>query len=151
MTSNIGSQYILDVAGDDDQYEEMRSRVMAAMCDSFRPEFLNRIDEIIIFHALLKEQLRYIVQIQVKGLEQRLADQKLALKISDAGSDYLAELGYDPVYGARPLKRAISRYLETVIAKSILRGEYAPGDTIFVDVDGERLIFKRLSVEMLAK
>ena len=151
MTSNIGSQYILDVAGDDTQYEEMRSRVMAAMRDSFRPEFLNRIDEIIIFHALVKEQLRYIVQLQVKGLEQRLDDQKLALKISDAGLDYLAELGYDPVYGARPLKRAISRYLETAIAKSILRGEYQPGDTIFVDVEDERLVFKRLSAEILAK
>jgi ATP-dependent Clp protease ATP-binding subunit ClpB len=151
MTSNIGSQYILDVSGDDTQYEEMRSRVMAAMRDSFRPEFLNRIDEIIIFHALAKAQLRDIVQLQVKGLEQRLDDQKLALKISDAGLDYLAELGYDPVYGARPLKRAISRYLETAIAKSILRGEYQPGDTIFVDVEGERLVFKRLSAEIFAK
>ena len=151
MTSNIGSQYILDVSGDDTQYEEMRSRVMAAMRDSFRPEFLNRIDEIIIFHALVKEQLRNIVQIQIKGLEKRLDDQKLALKISDAGLDYLAELGYDPVYGARPLKRAISRYLETAIAKSILRGEYQPNDTIFVDVEDERLVFKKLSAEMLAK
>ena len=151
MTSNIGSQYILDVSGDDTQYEEMRSRVMAAMRDSFRPEFLNRIDEIIIFHALVKEQLRNIVQLQIKGLEQRLDEQKLALKISDAGLDYLAELGYDPVYGARPLKRAISRYLETAIAKSILRGEYQPNDTIFVDVEGERLVFKKLSAEMLAK
>ena len=151
MTSNIGSQYILDVAGDDNQYEEMRSRVMAAMRDSFRPEFLNRIDEIIIFHALLKEQLRYIVQIQVKGLEQRLEAQKLALKISDLALDYLADLGYDPVYGARPLKRAISRYLETAIAKSILRGEYQGGDTIFVYVEDERLVFKKLSAGMLTK
>ncbi|MEL6929955.1 MAG: ATP-dependent chaperone ClpB [Cyanobacteria bacterium J06600_6] len=151
MTSNIGSQYILDVSGDDTQYEEMRSRVMAAMRDSFRPEFLNRIDEIIIFHALVKKQLRQIVQIQIKGLEQRLDAQKLALKISESGLDYLAELGYDPVYGARPLKRAISRYLETAIAKSILRGDYLPGDTIFVDVEGERLTFKKLSAEMLAK
>jgi ATP-dependent Clp protease ATP-binding subunit ClpB len=151
MTSNIGSQYILDVSGDDTQYEEMRSRVMAAMQESFRPEFLNRIDEIIIFHALIKEQLRHIVQIQVKGLEQRLDDQKLALKISEDALDYLAELGYDPVYGARPLKRAISRYLETAIAKSILRGEYQPGDTIFVDVEDERLVFKKLSAEILAK
>ena len=151
MTSNIGSQYILDVAGDDSQYEEMRSRVMAAMRDSFRPEFLNRIDDIIIFHALVKDQLRHIVQLQVKGLERRLEAQKLSLKISDTGLDYLAELGYDPVYGARPLKRAISRYLETAIAKSILRGEYQPGDTIFVDVEAERLVFKKLSAEMLAK
>jgi ATP-dependent Clp protease ATP-binding subunit ClpB len=151
MTSNIGSQYILDIAGDDRQYEEMRSRVMIAMRDSFRPEFLNRIDEIIIFHALTKVQLRDIVQLQVKGLEKRLEEQKLALKISDAGLDYLADLGYDPVYGARPLKRSISRYLETAIAKAILRGEYQGGDTIFVDVEDERLTFKRLSAEMLMK
>ena len=151
MTSNIGSQYILDVSGDDSQYEEMRARVMAAMRDSFRPEFLNRIDEIIIFHALIKSQLRHIVQLQVKGLEKRLDEQKLSLKLSDAAVDYLAELGYDPVYGARPLKRAIQRYLETAIAKSILRGEYQGGDTIFVDVEDERLIFKRLSMEMLSK
>ncbi|MGV2828905.1 ATP-dependent chaperone ClpB [Myxosarcina sp. GI1(2024)] len=151
MTSNIGSQYILDVAGDDSRYDEMRSRVMDAMRNSFRPEFLNRIDEIIIFHSLTKEQLQPIVQLQIQGLEQRLADQKLSLKLSDAAVDYLAELGYDPVYGARPLKRAIQRYLETAIAKRILRGEFQGGDTIFVDVEDERLTFKRLSVEMLAK
>ncbi len=151
MTSNIGSQYILDVAGDDSRYEEMRSRVMAAMQDSFRPEFLNRIDEIIIFHSLTKEQLQPIVKLQVKGLEKRLADQKLALKLSETAIDFLAELGYDPVYGARPLKRAIQRYLETSLAKSILRGEFQGGDTIFVDVEDERLTFKRLSVEMLKK
>ncbi|MDJ0647548.1 MAG: ATP-dependent chaperone ClpB [Xenococcaceae cyanobacterium MO_188.B19] len=150
MTSNIGSQYILDVAGDDSRYEEMRSRVMAAMQESFRPEFLNRIDEIIIFHSLTKEQLQPIVKLQVQGLEQRLADQKLSLKLSEGAIDFLAELGYDPVYGARPLKRAIQRYLETSIAKSILRGDFQAGDTIFVDVEDERLTFKRLSVEMLA-
>ena len=150
MTSNIGSQYILDVAGDDSRYEEMRSRVMAAMREGFRPEFLNRIDEIIIFHGLTKEQLQPIVKLQVQGLEKRLADQKLSLKLSEVAIDFLAELGYDPVYGARPLKRAIQRYLETAIAKSILRGEFQEGDTIFVDVEDERLTFKRLSVEMLA-
>ena len=150
MTSNIGSQYILDVTGEEN-YEEMRSRVMGAMRDSFRPEFLNRIDEIIIFHGLTKEQLQPIVKLQVQGLEKRLADQKLSLKLSEHAIDFLAELGYDPVYGARPLKRAIQRYLETAIAKSILRGEFQEGDTIFVDVEDERLTFKRLSVEMLAK
>ncbi len=150
MTSNIGSQYILDVAGDDSRYEEMRSRVMAAMRDSFRPEFLNRIDEIIIFHSLTKKQLQPIVKLQVQGLEKRLANQKLSLKLSEGAIDFLAELGYDPVYGARPLKRAIQRYLETTIAKSILRGEFQAGDTIFVDVEEERLTFKRLSVEMVA-
>ena len=150
MTSNIGSQYILDVTGEEN-YEEMRSRVMGAMRDSFRPEFLNRIDEIIIFHGLTKEQLHPIVKLQVQGLEQRLTDQKLSLKLSEKAIDFLAELGYDPIYGARPLKRAIQRYLETSIAKSILRGEFQEGDTIFVDVEDERLTFKRLSVEMLTK
>jgi ATP-dependent Clp protease ATP-binding subunit ClpB len=150
MTSNIGSQYILDVTGEEN-YEEMRSRVMGAMRDSFRPEFLNRIDEIIIFHGLTKEQLQPIVKLQIQGLEKRLAERKLSLKLSENAIDFLAELGYDPVYGARPLKRAIQRYLETSIAKSILRGEFQEGDTIFVDVEDERLTFKRLSVGMLAK
>jgi ATP-dependent Clp protease ATP-binding subunit ClpB len=149
MTSNIGSQYILDVAGDDSQYEEMRSRVMLVMRENFRPEFLNRIDEIIIFHGLQKAELRNIVKIQVAGLEKRLAEQKLALKLSESSLDFLAEIGYDPVYGARPLKRAIQRYLETALAKSILRNEFKPNDTIFVDVEDERLTFKRLPSEIV--
>ncbi|OKH26415.1 ATP-dependent chaperone ClpB [Chroogloeocystis siderophila] len=149
MTSNIGSQYILDIAGDDSRYEEMRSRVMDAMRNSFRPEFLNRIDEIIIFHALQKQELRHIVQLQVQRLEKRLAERKMSLKLSNAALDFLAEVGYDPVFGARPLKRAIQRELETQIAKSILRGEFNDGDTIYVDVENERLAFKRLPVELL--
>ena len=149
MTSNLGSQYILDVAGDDSKYEEMRSRVMEIMQANFRPEFLNRVDETIIFHGLQKTQLREIVKIQVQRLESRLTEQKLSLKLSDKALDFLAEIGYDPVYGARPLKRAIQRYLETAIAKSILRGEYKQGDTIFVDVDNERLSFKHLSNQLI--
>ncbi len=149
MTSNIGSQHILDVAGED-QYDEMRSRVMEAMRGHFRPEFLNRIDDTIIFHGLKLEELREIVKIQVKRLAQRLDDKKLALKLSDAALDFVAEVGFDPVYGARPLKRAIQRELETAIAKSILRGEYSPGDTIFVDVENERLSFKRLAANLVA-
>ncbi len=149
MTSNIGSQYILDIAADDSHYDEMRSRVMDAMRTSFRPEFLNRIDEVIIFHALQKHQLRHIVQLQTKRLEQRLADRKMPLKLSDSALDFLAEVGYDPVFGARPLKRAIQRELETQIAKGILRGEFNDGDTIFVDVENERLSFKRLPAELL--
>ncbi len=149
MTSNIGSQYILDVAGDDTRYDEMRSRVMDAMRNNFRPEFLNRIDEIIIFHSLQKEQLREIVKLQVQLLRNRLEDQKMSLKLADIALDFVADIGYDPVYGARPLKRAVQRYLETPIAKSILRGEFKAGDTIFVDVEDERLTFKRLPSEML--
>jgi ATP-dependent Clp protease ATP-binding subunit ClpB len=149
MTSNIGSQYILDVSGDDERYDEMKSRVMDALRSNFRPEFLNRVDEMIIFHALRKDQLRDIVKLQVVRLQERLADRKMAVKLSEAALDFLAEVGYDPVYGARPLKRAIQRELETQIAKAILRGEFTSGDTIFVDVENERLAFKRLPAEML--
>ncbi|MBF2064876.1 MAG: ATP-dependent chaperone ClpB [Calothrix sp. C42_A2020_038] len=149
MTSNIGSQYILDVAGDDSRYDEMRHRVMEAMRNTFRPEFLNRVDEQIIFHALQKSELRKIVQLQVERLRHRLADRKMSLKLSDVALDFLAEVGYDPVFGARPLKRAIQRELETQIAKAILRGEFNNGDTIFVDIENERLAFKRLPAELL--
>jgi ATP-dependent Clp protease ATP-binding subunit ClpB len=148
MTSNIGSQYILDIAGDDTRYEEMRSRVIEAMRANFRPEFLNRVDEFIIFHSLQKSELREIVKLQAKRLEERLTDRKMSLRIADAALDFLAEVGYDPVYGARPLKRAIQRELETQIAKAILRGEFGDGDTIFVDVQNERLAFKRLPAEL---
>ncbi|MDJ0561980.1 MAG: AAA family ATPase, partial [Microcystis sp. M53599_WE4] len=149
MTSNIGSQYILDVAGDESRYEEMQARVMEAMRNSFRPEFLNRIDETIIFHSLQKAQLRSIVKLQIANLSDRLMEQKLALKFADIALDYLAEIGYDPVYGARPLKRAVQRYVETPIAKAILRGEFKGGDTIFVDVADERLTFKRLASQVV--
>jgi ATP-dependent Clp protease ATP-binding subunit ClpB len=149
MTSNIGSQYILDIAGDESRYDEMRRRVMEALRNSFRPEFLNRIDELIIFHSLNKQELRQIVQLQVQRLEQRLGERKMSLKISETALDFLAEVGFDPVFGARPLKRAIQRELETPIAKAILRGEFNDGDTIFVDVENERLAFKRLPVELL--
>ncbi len=149
MTSNIGSQYILDIAGDDSRYDEMQRRVMEAMRSSFRPEFLNRVDETIIFHALQKGELRQIVQLQVDRLRQRLSDRKMSLKLSSAALDFLSEVGYDPMFGARPLKRAIQRELETQIAKAILRGEFNDGDTIFVDVQNERLAFSRLPAELL--
>ncbi|MDJ0736314.1 MAG: ATP-dependent chaperone ClpB [Nostocaceae cyanobacterium] len=149
MTSNIGSQYILDLAGDDSRYDEMRRRVMEAMRNSFRPEFLNRVDELIIFHSLQKSQLREIVKLQVERLRTRLGERKMSLKLSDSALDFLAEVGYDPVFGARPLKRAIQRELETQIAKAILRGEFNDGDTIYVDVENERLVFKRLPAELL--
>ena len=148
MTSNIGSQYILDISGDDSRYDEMRNRVMEAMRNSFRPEFLNRLDELIIFHSLQKSELRNIVQLQVDRLKQRLTDRKISLKLSSSALDFLAEVGYDPVFGARPLKRAIQRELETQIAKAILRGDFSDGDTIFVDVQNERLAFNRLPAEV---
>jgi ATP-dependent Clp protease ATP-binding subunit ClpB len=149
MTSNVGSQYILDIAGDDSKYEEMRARVMESMQSSFRPEFLNRIDEIVIFHALRRDELRRIVKLQVQRLEKRLGDRRMTLKLADAALDFIAEVGYDPVYGARPLKRIIQRQLETQIAKGILRGDYTDGDTIFVDIENERLAFKGLSGDLI--
>jgi ATP-dependent Clp protease ATP-binding subunit ClpB len=126
----------------------MRNRVMEAMRNSFRPEFLNRLDELIIFHSLQKSELRNIVQLQVDRLKQRLTDRKISLKLSSSALDFLAEVGYDPVFGARPLKRAIQRELETQIAKAILRGDFSDGDTIFVDVQNERLAFNRLPAEV---
>jgi ATP-dependent Clp protease ATP-binding subunit ClpB len=144
MTSNIGSQYILDLAGDDSKYDEMKNRVLEALGHSFRPEFLNRIDDTIIFHSLRKNQLRDIVKIQVARLEQRLVDRKLSLKLAESALDFLADVGYDPMYGARPLKRTIQKELETTIAKGILRGDFKEGDTIFVEVKNERLSFDRL-------
>ncbi|MGA7953709.1 MAG: ATP-dependent chaperone ClpB [Gloeobacterales cyanobacterium] len=149
MTSNIGSQYILDVAGDDAQYQEMRVRVTEALRAHFRPEFLNRVDEIIIFHSLLKEQLREIVKLQAIRLEKRLEERKMTLKLSEAALDFIVEVGYDPVYGARPLKRAIQKELETPIAKRILQAEFQDGNTIFVDVENERLTFKQLPAQVL--
>ena len=100
-------------------------------------------------HGLKKSELHNIIQIQVKRLATRLEEQKIGLKLSDLALDFLADIGYDPVYGARPLKRAIQRYLETAIAKALLRGEYKAGDIIFVDVESERLSFKPLSKELL--
>ncbi|AFY68589.1 ATP-dependent chaperone ClpB [Thalassoporum mexicanum PCC 7367] len=149
MTSNIGSQFILDVVGDDSRYEEMRDRVINALRANFRPEFLNRVDEIIIFHALVKAELREIVKLQIKRLEKRLVDRKMGLKLSEAALDFIAEVGYDPVYGARPLKRIIQRQIETQIAKSLLRGEFGEGDTIFVDIENERPTFKKLTPDFV--
>ena len=149
MTSNIGSQFILELAGDDSQYEEMRTRVLDALRANFRPEFLNRVDETIIFHSLKREQLREIVKLQIKRLEARLDERKMALRLTDAALDFLADVGFDPVYGARPLKRAIQREVETQIAKAILRGDFQSSDTIVVDVENERLSFKRLPAALL--
>ena len=142
LTSNIGSQSILDLGGDDSQYGEMERRVHDALHAHFRPEFLNRLDETIIFHSLRREELRQIVALQVNRLRERLGDRKLGLEISDTAADWLANAGYDPVYGARPLKRAIQRELETPIAKSILAGLYGDSQIVHVDVDQERLSFR---------
>ena len=135
MTSNIGSQYILDLAGDDNRYDEMRNRVMEAMRNSFRPEFLNRLDELIIFHSLQKSELRHIVQLQVDRLKQRLTDRKISLKLSSSALDFLAEVGYDPVFGARPLKRALQKYITNPLSIHVLAGDFTVGDSIILDAN----------------
>jgi ATP-dependent Clp protease ATP-binding subunit ClpB len=139
LTSNIGSQSILDLGGDDNQHQEMESRVNEALRSHFRPEFLNRIDDTIIFHSLRRDELRLIVDLQVERLRQRLSERKLDLNINEEATDWLANAGYDPVYGARPLKRAIQRELETPIAKAILAGAYEEGNSIHIQVKDERL------------
>ncbi|ESA32218.1 atp-dependent chaperone [Leptolyngbya sp. Heron Island J] len=142
MTSNIGSDHILDVAGDESQFTEMQERVLGALRGHFRPEFLNRVDDLIIFHPLSKDELRSIVSIQLKRLYKLLADQKIALHISESAIDYVADKGYDPVYGARPLKRAIQRELENPIATKILENTFVEGSQVVIDYIEDRLKFQ---------
>jgi ATP-dependent Clp protease ATP-binding subunit ClpB len=141
MTSNIGSEYILDIADDDSKYEEVRRRVTDALRNNFRPEFLNRIDETVIFQALNKSEIKSIALLQIKRIEQRLADQKLSLILSEEARDYIAAVGYDPIYGARPLKRAIQREIENPIATKILEGTFTSGNTIAIDLEDNKLTF----------
>ena len=136
MTSNIGSQVILGYRGgtDPEAYEAMKRDVLEAMRGHFRPEFLNRIDEIVVFHGLSREQLREIVEIQLGRLRQRLTERKITLELTDAARDHFAGMGYDPMYGARPLKRLLQREIETTLARRILAGEVGEGSRVLVDV-----------------
>jgi ATP-dependent Clp protease ATP-binding subunit ClpB len=129
MTSNVGSHHMLHLTDDD----EVRRAVMDDLRAQFRPEFLNRLDEIVVFRRLAKEQIRGIVDIQLRRFAQRLADRELGLEISDAAKDWLGEVGYDPTFGARPLKRAIQKHLENRLAEDILAGRFEASDTIVVD------------------
>jgi ATP-dependent Clp protease ATP-binding subunit ClpB len=133
MTSNIGSEHILDVAGDDSKYDLMRNKVMEGLRSHFRPEFLNRIDDLILFHALNRSEMGYIIRIQLKRVENLLKEQKISLEISPAACDHLVEAGYDPVYGARPLKRSIQREVENPLATKLLENIFVSGDTILID------------------
>ncbi len=143
MTSNLGSDLILELGGDDGRYGEMRSQVMKVLQKQFRPEFLNRVDDLILFHSLRKAELRKIVALQIRRVQRRLADQQIALEIADGAIDFIAESGYDPVYGARPLKRAIQRLLENPIATKILENTFAPGSTIVVNLEAGALVFSQ--------
>ena len=149
LTSNIGSQSILDLAGDPARHSEMEARVNEALRGHFRPEFLNRLDESIIFHSLKQEELRQIVELQIQRLAKRLEDKKLGLQVNADALDWLAGVGYDPVYGARPLKRAIQKELETPIAKGILAGQFSAGHDVAVDVEGETLRFQQVDPSKL--
>jgi ATP-dependent Clp protease ATP-binding subunit ClpB len=147
MTSNIGSEHILDVSGDDSKYEEMRKRVMKALQSHFRPEFLNRVDDIIMFHALSLKELRKIVGIQIQRVHRLLAEQKIGIELTTAAENHIADAGYDPVYGARPLKRAIQKELENTIATKLLENAFVSGDTINVDVVDHKLTFTKKVVK----
>ncbi|HET7371470.1 MAG TPA: ATP-dependent chaperone ClpB [Gammaproteobacteria bacterium] len=140
MTSNLGSQIIQDIA-QTDGHEQMKSAVMEVVGQHFRPEFINRIDEVVVFHSLDEAQIRAIARIQMQYLERRLAERDLGLTITDAALDQLGQAGFDPVYGARPLKRAIQQQLENPLAQRILQGEFAAGDVIEVDVADGSLVF----------
>jgi ATP-dependent Clp protease ATP-binding subunit ClpB len=141
MTSNLGSQHIMALAGEDD--EVIRDAVMKEVKAHFRPEFLNRIDETVVFHALGRDHIRSIARIQLRGLEQRLAAQEMLLTVSEAALDELAKVGFDPVFGARPLKRAIQQRIENPVAKLILQGKFGPKDTVPVEVDEGEFRFER--------
>jgi ATP-dependent Clp protease ATP-binding subunit ClpB len=140
MTSNLGSSVIRELAGKAD-YATMKAGVMEVVSGHFRPEFINRIDETIVFHPLDKTNIRHIVAIQLQRLRERLQARDLNLVMSDAAMDFLGEVGFDPIYGARPLKRAIAQYLENTLATRILQGQYLPGADIRVDVKDDALVF----------
>jgi ATP-dependent Clp protease ATP-binding subunit ClpB len=140
MTSNIGSQLILEYRGADEQtYRRMREQVLQALQRQFRPEFLNRVDEVVVFRALTEAELAKIVDIQLEGLRRRLAERRITLEVSEAAKAYLARVGYDPVFGARPLKRAIQRDVETPVARLIVAGKLTDGGAARVDVVGGEL------------
>jgi ATP-dependent Clp protease ATP-binding subunit ClpB len=136
MTSNIGSQWIMDLGEKD--YEEMRRRVMDAVKAHFKPEFLNRIDELVIFHSLGLEQIKEIVEIQVKKLEQRLLERRIQLKMTEKAKEWLAKEGFDPAYGARPLKRVIQKEIQDKLAMKILEGKFKEGSTITADMNDRK-------------
>jgi len=142
MTSNLGSQRIQQMAGEEN-YARMKEAVLEVVAEHFRPEFINRVDDIVVFHPLDREQIRKIVDIQLGALRKRLADRDIVLNVAAEAMDLLADAGFDPVYGARPLKRAIQQRLENPLAEAILRGTFGPGDLVEVTVTGDALAFRK--------
>lgn len=146
MTSNLGSHQIQELSGDDspEVYTQMKAAVMGVVQAHFRPEFINRLDDIVVFHPLDKAQIKQIARIQLRGLEKRLAESELKLDLDDRALELLGNVGFDPVYGARPLKRAIQSQLENPLAQQILAGAFVSGDTVQVGVDGGKLVFAKV-------
>jgi len=142
MTSNLGSDRIQELAGEEN-YAAMKAAVMEVVGYHFRPEFINRIDDVVVFHPLGRDQIRAITDIQIRYLHKRLLDHDIDLELSEAALDKLGEAGFDPVYGARPLKRAIQHQLENPLAQEILGGKFGPGDTVRVEVEGSALAFSK--------
>ncbi|NIP90277.1 MAG: AAA domain-containing protein, partial [Gammaproteobacteria bacterium] len=142
MTSNMGSNEIQELAGEEN-YDRMKAAVMAIVTQHFRPEFINRIDDIVVFHPLVRDQLHRIAEIQIGYLKQRLNARDMDLQIEPPALERLAEAGFDPVYGARPLKRAIQTQIENPLAQEILAGRFGPGDVIVVDLSDGELVFRR--------
>jgi ATP-dependent Clp protease ATP-binding subunit ClpB len=147
MTSNIGSEFILNLSGDDGNYDQMRDQVTGSLRKHFRPEFLNRIDELIIFHTLKRDELKEIVKLQIKRIEKLLADQKIVLHLTDGALNHVVEAGYEPTFGARPLKRAIQRELENPIANRILETDFIEGDRVVVDCVEGGLVFEKQRIQ----
>ncbi|WP_066094370.1 ATP-dependent chaperone ClpB [Xanthomonas massiliensis] len=145
MTSNLGSHQIQEMGGDDsaEAYTQMKAAVMGVVQAHFRPEFINRLDDIVVFHPLDKVQIKEIARIQIRGLEKRLAERNLKLALSDKAYELLGNVGFDPVYGARPLRRAIQNQLENPLAQRILAGEFVGGDTVKVDAENGQLVFHK--------
>jgi ATP-dependent Clp protease ATP-binding subunit ClpB len=142
MTSNLGSSRIQEFAATGKSYEDMKSAVLEVASQHFRPEFLNRVDEMVVFHPLDREEIRLIAGIQVGMLSKRLESHGLGFEASDAALDLVGEAGFDPVYGARPLKRTIQQEIENPLAQKILSGAYSPGDTVRVDAAGGAFVFE---------
>ncbi|MBI4282915.1 MAG: AAA family ATPase, partial [Chloroflexi bacterium] len=160
MTSNAGVELIRREAAigfpiqketaktHEQRYQDMKEKVMTEVKRLFRPEFLNRLDEIIVFHELTEEHLRSIVELLIKDVQKRLTERELTIELTDSAKAWLVKMGYDPIYGARPLRRAIEHYVENPLSSKMLRGECQPGDTVLVDLDGDKLTF---SVKAAAK
>jgi ATP-dependent Clp protease ATP-binding subunit ClpB len=142
MTSNLGSQVIQEMGGKAD-YDAMKAAVMQVVTQHFRPEFINRVDDIVVFHSLGREQIRSIVDIQLGRLRQRLAERDITLTLDEGARDKIGEAGFDTVYGARPLKRAIQSQIENPLAQQILRGDFVAGDRVVATLKRDALVFEK--------